>query len=100
METINRDCNRKYGIMMDGTVDISGTDQLNIVARFDGTNGKVEERLLGFEVITFTFPSLEKVRHYGNYLLESWGSLVWIKNHSLGFHWMVLQRTHQRTLES
>ena len=52
VETINRDCNRKYGIMMDGTVDISGTDQLNIVARFVGTNGKVEERLLGFEVIT------------------------------------------------
>jgi len=37
---------------MGGTVDISGTDQLNIIARFVDTDGKVQERTLGFEVIT------------------------------------------------
>ena len=42
----------KYGIMMDGTVDISGTDQMNIVSRFVDKHGNIQERLLGLEVIT------------------------------------------------
>ena len=37
---------------MDGTVDISGTDQLSVVVRYVTKDGKVHERLLGLEVIT------------------------------------------------
>ena len=37
---------------MDGTVDVSETDQQNIVVRFVSNDGKIHERLLGFEIIT------------------------------------------------
>ena len=52
MKTINADCNQQYGVMMDGTVDISGTDQQNNVVRFVSNDGKIQELLLGFEIIT------------------------------------------------
>ena len=38
---------------MDGTVDVSGTDQQNIIVRFVSNGGKIHERLLEFEIITF-----------------------------------------------
>ena len=31
---IKEECHGKYGAMMDGTVDVSGTNQMNIVVRF------------------------------------------------------------------
>ena len=37
--------------MMDGPVDVSGTDQQNIVVRFVSNDGKIHELLLGFEII-------------------------------------------------
>ena len=49
---INTDCKGKYGAVMDGTVDISGTDQFSVVVRYVTKDGKVHERLLGLEVIT------------------------------------------------
>ena len=52
VDTINTDCNQKYGAMMDGTVDVSGTDQMNIVVRYVTSDGRVQERLIGFKVIT------------------------------------------------
>lgn len=50
--TINEKCNKKYGVMMDGTVDVSGTDQMDIIVRYVTSDGTVHERLLGLEVIT------------------------------------------------
>jgi hypothetical protein len=52
VQTIKDKCHGKYGVMADGTVDIAGIDQFNIIARFVGHDGKVQERLLGLEVIT------------------------------------------------
>ena len=52
VKCINTDCRGKYGAMMDGTVDISGTDQMSVVVRFVTSDGKVQERLLGLDVIT------------------------------------------------
>lgn len=49
--TITEECKGKYGVMMDGTVDVSGTDQMSIVLRYVTTDGTVCERLLGLDVI-------------------------------------------------
>ena len=48
---VTEECKGKYGVMMDGTVDVSGTDQMSIVLRYLTIDGTVCERLLGLDVI-------------------------------------------------
>lgn len=38
---INKECKGKYGVMMDGTVDVSGTDQMSVVLRYVTSDGTI-----------------------------------------------------------
>ena len=52
--SVNADCTKRYCVVIDGTVDVSGTDPMSIVARFVGliSAGLVQERLLSLDVMT------------------------------------------------
>ena len=77
VECINTDCKGKYGAVMDGTVDISGTDQLSVVVKYVTRDGKVHERLLGLEVIT---------SGKGIFYPPSWGNTILTSNILLVCH--------------